>query len=321
MQNLIKKIQNTVFQQTLWRRGASLVVAISGGPDSVYLAEVLAQLRKKYALRLILAHVNYNLRGKESARDQKIVEALAEKYALELFVLNPEINKKKFSEESLRTIRYDFLEKIRRENGCDQIAVAHTQDDQVETFFLRLLRGAGLQGLSAMKFKNEKIVRPLLNISKKEILEQLKKNKIKYGLDRTNKENIFFRNKIRNILLPLLQKKFNPRVKELIFHLSQNMADDYAALAGLAEKNYQKVLLDKETVSVQKLLKLSPSSQRMIVREMLKRQKTNLRDIELAHIEEILKISKSTKGKSQRLIFGGLKIIRKGDKLSVLCNH
>src|SRR5665647_3528281 len=131
MKNVVKKIQNNIFQNNLFERGASLVLAVSGGPDSVFLAEIFAMLQKKYGLEIILAHVNYGLRGKESDRDQKIVEGLAEKYTWELFVLRPETKNKANLEENLRKIRYDFFKKIREENSYDFIAVAHTQDDQV----------------------------------------------------------------------------------------------------------------------------------------------------------------------------------------------
>lgn len=317
MKNLVKKIQNNIFQKNLFARGSGLVVGISGGPDSVSLLEILARLQKKYDLKIILAHVNYALRGKDSDRDQKIVEDLAQKYALELFVLQPKLGKKN-SEESLRNIRYDFFEKIRKENSCEYIAVAHTLDDQVETFFMRLIRGAGLSGLASMKFRSGKIIRPLLNISKREILEFLKKNKIKYRIDKTNRENKFFRNKIRNILIPMLERNFNPNIKEMIFKNSLSIADDYSLLLDLAQKEYAKIFSKTGTGSVRKILELPESLQRMVLREAIARTKENLRDIDASHTEEILKAIKSSKNKSQKVSFKGLKLVRKGDKLEIL---
>lgn len=316
MKNLTKKIQNNIFQKNLFSRGDGLVLGISGGPDSICLLEIFAKLQKKYNLQLILAHINYNLRGKESDLDQKLVENLAQKYGLELFILYPKINKK-FSEESLRDIRYDFFEKIRKENKFDYIAVAHTLDDQVETFLMRLLRGAGLAGLSGIKFKSEKIIRPLLNVSKKEILEFLKKNKIRYRIDKTNKESIFFRNKIRNILIPLLEKEFNPKIKDLIFKNSLSISEDYARLSYSAQKEYSKNFSKEGIGSVKKILGLHPSLQKMVIREAIGKVKNNLRDIDAAHIDEILKALKSSKNKSQKVFFKRLKMVRNGDKLKI----
>jgi len=341
--NLIKKIQNNIFQQSLFVRGDGLVLGISGGPDSVCLLEIFAKLQKKYNLKLILAHVNYELRGKESDGDQKLVEDIAQKYGLELFILKP--NKaltptlslkrargSKFpSEESLRNIRYDFFEKIRRESGCDHIAVAHTLDDQVETFLMRLLRGAGLSGLSGMKFKNGpastcgnatstqggKIIRPLLNVSKKDILEFLKTQKIVYRTDRTNKTNKFFRNKIRNKLIPILEKDFNPNIKETIFKSSLSILDDYSLLSSMAETECAKIFFKEGVGSVRKILELPESLQKMVLREVIGEKKDNLRDIDAAHVEEILKALKSSKSKSQKVFFKGLKIVRNGDKITI----
>jgi tRNA(Ile)-lysidine synthase len=362
MKNLVKKIQNNIFQQSLFARGDGLILGISGGPDSVCLAEILARLQKKYDLKIILAHVNYALRGKDSELDQKIVEDLAQKYGLELFILKPKktltptLSLKRArgprfpSEESLRNIRYDFFEKVRKENSCDYIAVAHTLDDQAETFFMRLLRGTGLSGLSGIKFKNvhpvksvspseipkgseanftgqggpakrefnrEIIIRPLLNVSKKEILEYLKKNKIKYRVDKTNKENIFFRNKIRNVLIPMLEKDFNPSIKETIFKSSLSILDDYALLSNLARKEYAKIFSKNGVGSVHGILALPESLQRMVLREAIAGKKENLRDIDAAHIEEIRRAIKSSKSKSQKVFFKGLKIVRNGDKITI----
>jgi tRNA(Ile)-lysidine synthase len=317
MKNLIKKIQNNIFQNNLFEPNSSLVLAVSGGPDSVFLAEVFAQLKKKYALEIILAHVNYGLRGKESDRDQKVVEELAAKYSWELYVLHPEIKNKSNLEENLRKVRYDFFEKICQENSCSSVAVAHTLDDQVETFLMRLIRGSGLLGLSAMKFRNGKIIRPLLDISKKEILEYLKKNRIKFGTDRTNRENIFFRNKIRNKLIPFLEKNFNANIAETLFNTALNVSDDYLLLEEMTQKKIKRTSLPSGEMSVRKILSLPVSLQRMVLRKAILAQKENLRDISFPQVEEVRKILKSSKGKNQKVLFKGLKVLRKGDKLKI----
>lgn len=330
MSNLIKKIQNNIFQRNLFERGEGLVLGISGGPDSVCMTEILAKLQKKYDLKLILAHVNYGLRGKDSEKDQELVEELAQKYGLELFVLNFKSllssghlplskgkRKTSFSEKELRDVRYDFFEKIRKENNFDHIAVAHSLDDQVETFLMRMIRGAGLSGLSAMKFKIGKIIRPLLDISKKEILEFLKANKIKYCIDKTNKTNVFFRNKIRNVFLPTLEKNFNPNIKKILFENSLTIADDYTLLSNLAKEEYAKIFSQNGIGSVPEILKLPESLQKMVLREAIEMAKKNLRDIDASHVEEILKAIKSSKNKSQKVSFKGLKLVRKSDKLKI----
>jgi tRNA(Ile)-lysidine synthase len=316
MKNLIKTIQNTIFQQQLFERGAKIVVGVSGGPDSVCLLDALAKIAPKADLELLIAHVNYGLRGRDSARDEEFVRRLAGNLGIPVEVLGGlGILGKKNSENRLREIRYEFFEKVRKEKKFDCIAVAHNADDQVETFLMRVMRGAGLQGLSAMRFKNGKIVRPLLNVSRKEILEYLAKTNLMYRTDKTNSENLFLRNKIRNKLIPYLKKNFNPKIKETITGAVTSIAEDYSFLEDYAAElaNVDRRLNTKE------LLTLHPALQRRILLLYIRRQKKDLRDITAAHIEELLKALRSTKSKDQVVVFKGLKLTRKGDKVTISC--
>ncbi|OGI17916.1 MAG: tRNA lysidine(34) synthetase TilS [Candidatus Moranbacteria bacterium RIFCSPHIGHO2_02_FULL_40_12b] len=336
MKNLIKTIQNAAFQQGLWQRGSKIVLGVSGGPDSVCMLDIMAKIAPKYDLQLIIAHINYGLRGKDSDKDEEFVRKLAGKYGIQIFTLilphppakpHPALRatlslkkerkiRKIHSENELRNIRYEFFEKVRKQNKLDLIAVAHNADDQVETFLMRLIRGAGLQGLSGMKYKNEKIIRPLLGISRKEILGYLDKTNRTYRADRTNAENLFLRNKIRNKLIPYLKKNFNPGIKKTILDSAVSIADDYSLLSDIAEKEAEKM----KNLSVKKLLNLHPSLQKMALLNFIFKIKGNLKDIESAHVEEILKAVKSTKSKNQIVIFKGLKLTRKGDKIIISHN-
>ncbi|OGI35116.1 MAG: tRNA lysidine(34) synthetase TilS, partial [Candidatus Moranbacteria bacterium RIFOXYA2_FULL_43_15] len=241
--NLIKKVQNTVFQYNLFERGDKIVLGVSGGPDSTAMLDIFSKLRKKYSLELIIAHVNYGLRGRDSERDEKFVREMANSYGYPFLKLGfRKILKPSFrTENELRNIRYAFFEKIRSEKKFDYIAVAHNADDQVETFLARVIRGAGLLGLSAMRYKNEKIIRPLLNIPRSEILEYLKKNNLDFRVDKTNLESKYARNIIRNDLLPYLEKKFNPAIRKTIFDATVSIAEDYALISDLTEKEYKKL--------------------------------------------------------------------------------
>jgi tRNA(Ile)-lysidine synthase len=311
---LIKKIQNTIFQRELFKRGSGLVAAVSGGPDSVCLLDALNQLKEKYALELIVAHVNYNLRGKDSVQDEKFVLNLAKKYGLRALVLRPKIKTQKNLENNLRDIRYAFLEKIRQEHGLDWIAVGHNSDDQAETFLHRLIRGAGMAGLRGMQFKNGRIIRPLLGFSRKEILAYLKSRKLKYRTDRTNQEDIFLRNRIRHQLIPYLEKNFNPKFKETVFQAAVSLGEDYALINSWAEEFFQR----NKVLSVRKILPLPGALQKRILLQFLQKVSGNLKNIESAHLDEISKVLKSVKDKNQIIRFQGLKIERKGDKVTIV---
>jgi tRNA(Ile)-lysidine synthase len=318
MKNLIKTIQNTIFQQGLFERGAKIVVGVSGGPDSVCLLDMMSKIAPKADLKLIIAHVNYGLRGKDSDRDEKFVRKLAEKYNLPIAVFPKAklsgILKLRFrknpSENELRNVRYAFFEKIRKENNFDLIAVAHNSDDQVETFLMRIIRGAGLQGLSAMKFKNGRVIRPLLNISRAEILKYLKKTNLTYRTDGTNLENLFLRNKIRNKLIPYLEKNFNPKIRATIFGATVSIGEDADFL-----QQFTAQLAEEKILSVKKLLALHPALQRRVLLKKISEAEQDGQNIESAHIEEILKALRSTKGKNQIVVFKGLKLTRKGDTM------
>lgn len=319
--NLIKKFQNISHQYNLWQEGSKIVLGVSGGPDSVCLLDIFAKFKDKYNLDLIVAHVNYGLRGKDSEADEKLARKLAEKYGIKINVLKPEKGLKKGEnlENVLRGIRYDFFEKLRKRKNFDFIAVAHTKDDQAETVLMRLIRGAGLKGLRAMRPKTEKIIRPLLGVSKKEILAYLKENKLKYRIDITNKDNSIFRNKIRNLLIPYLEKNFNPSIKDTLASEAVVIADDYSYIKNEAKKEYEKVKIASQgrqiIFSNKELQKTHPSIQRELLRMGITEVKRDIKDIRSANIEEVMKAFKSGKGKNQKVSFQGLKMIKRGDKI------
>jgi tRNA(Ile)-lysidine synthase len=320
--SLIKKVQNTIFQYSLFKKGDGIILAVSGGPDSVCLLDIFSKLKKKYSLKLIIAHVNYGLRGRDSKRDEKLVRDLAEKYGLEIFVLHPvethcnaslRRDKNNFPENTLRDIRYDFFEQTRKKYNFDHIAVAHNLDDQAETFLMRVLRGSGIRGLSAMKYKNNKIIRPLLNVPRVDIIDYLKKNKLAWREDKTNFETKFTRNKIRNGLIPYLEKNFNPDIKKTIFNSLESIVDDLDFLETAARKAHQK----NKALSVRKILTLHPAVQKRLILASIEKEKTDLKNIDASHVKEILKIAKSTKNKRQVVVLKGLIIKRSGDTIQI----
>lgn len=313
--NLVKKVQENIFRYQLFPRGAKIVAGVSGGPDSVCLLDALYKLKNKYNLEIIVAHVNYGLRGKDSELDEKLVRSLAKKYSLSIEIKKIPNTKCQIpvtkSEDHLRNIRYDFFEKIRKARKADAIAVGHNLNDQAETVLMRILRGTGLRGLGAIKFKNGNIIRPLLNIPRKEILAHLRKNKVPFRIDKTNLSLNFTRNKIRNQLVPRLEKEFNPNIQEVLFKLSQSIADDYDFINRFSKE----WLAENKVLRISKINNLHPAVQKEVLRLAIEKHNPNLREIESAHIEEILKIIRSGKGKRQIMKFKGLRLERKGDKL------
>lgn len=323
MAQLTKTIQNFAFQNNLWEKNSKILLGVSGGSDSACLLDILAKLAPKYDFQLHIAHVNYALRGSDSQKDESFVSNLAKKYNIPLTILKP--NKKDYQgnlENNLRKIRYDFFEKLREQLGFDLIAIAHNQDDQAETVLMRILRGSGLNGLSAMKAKSGKIIRPLLQTSKKDILAYMKQNKLKYQTDKSNFDTKFTRNNIRHKLLPYLEKNFNPAIKTTLSEWSLAVADDYEFIEQNAQGFVGLVCKNKcAHFSVQEFLSLKPAIARQALRSIFTKLKESSLDLENGQIEETLKVIKSTKSKSQKANICGLNISKKGDKVDISCKN
>jgi len=216
-----------------------IVAAISGGPDSVYL---LRKLSSDKGTRIVVGHVNYGTRGMDSLKDQVMVENIGVKYGYKTDILVADSGKTASAiagirgrfpagfEKKARDIRYRFLKDLSEKVGAEAIALAHTADDQVETILMRVFEGAGIGGLKGIpRGTRDGIVRPILDVWKEEILEYLNKRKIPYRIDRSNFDNRFERNWVRNVLLPLLVKRYGETVKKRIFTLGERFRelDDY----------------------------------------------------------------------------------------------
>jgi len=214
-----------------------LIAAISGGPDSVYLLDQLAKLKPQ--IQIIVAHLNHNIRGIESKKDQEFTKKLAEKYQFlfETATLPKFKNNQKGNlEDTLRQKRYQFLEQVRHRHKAQAILTAHHQNDQIETFFLNLIRGASASGFGGIDCYSpqRKIFRPLLSITKIEILEYLKKNHLKYCIDHSNFNLKFKRNFLRHKILPLFSE-INPSYEKTLNQTIQNLKSNFHALWEISE--------------------------------------------------------------------------------------
>jgi len=220
----------------------TIVVAVSGGPDSVYLLEKLAEGK---GVRIVVGHLNYGTRGIDSMKDQVLVENICKinRYDTVIHTQDAGIGPRgskgesdprgKFPpgfEKKARDIRYRFLRDLSEKVGAEAIALAHTADDQIETILMRVFEGAGIGGLKGIPRETaDGVVRPILDVWKEDILKYLKKRKIPYRIDRSNVDPRFERNWIRNALLPFLEKRYGKAVKKRIFALGERFRelDDY----------------------------------------------------------------------------------------------
>ena len=244
---MLQEFQQYINRCSLIAEGDKLVLALSGGIDSMVLADLLLELKVEF----VAAHCNFHLRGHESDGDDWFVRKFAENHGIQCFVKHFENEKyaAKYGisiEMAARDLRYAWFEQLRQQLGYDKIAVAHHADDQAETFFINLLRGAGLRGLKGMQPKNGLIIRPLLWASREQIRKYAVENHIVWREDHTNVESVYLRNRIRNQLLPVFDE-LQPEARQGLYKSLEHLASEnelYRAL--LKEKLAQIVERDGE---------------------------------------------------------------------------
>jgi tRNA(Ile)-lysidine synthase len=280
-----------------------LLVAVSGGPDSVCLLHILVKLKKELDIELHAAHLNHQLRGAESEADAQYIFDLAHSLNVPVTIAKRDVAgyqvRKHISlEEAAREVRYNFLAQTAKALGASQVATGHTMDDHIETILMHLIRGSGTRGLQGLaphvKWQTADadftIVRPLLQVSRKETQGYCQEQNLMPRLDSSNLSLSPLRNRIRLRLLPML-KSYNPRIANALLRTAHIAVDDVAFLEEegdrlwhqLAQRRENTIIIDKEP-----LLTLPPALKRQVLRMSLEKLIGNLKDIEARHIEEIM---------------------------------
>ncbi len=225
MKKTEEKVIKFISSRSLISKGDKILIALSGGPDSVFLLYFLNKFRNKYRIELAAFHLNHKLRGKNSATDQKFCRELCENLNVPLFEAAVTIKSfaskiKSSVEEAGRIIRYRLLNAILLKNGFNKIATAHIKDDNTETVLLNLIKGSGINGMTGIPEKRDNIIRPLLCLNKSEILEYLHSQKIQYRLDESNLSDEYERNYLRQNIIPVIKDKLNPSFDNALLNSS-----------------------------------------------------------------------------------------------------
>jgi tRNA(Ile)-lysidine synthase len=218
-----KRFEEFLEKEELLKEDSSVLLAVSGGVDSVVMADLFHRANINFAI----AHCNFQLRGKESDGDEQFAERLAKKYSVVCFTTKFDTKKfsraNKFStQEAARKLRYNWFEEVCMKHDIDLIGTAHHLNDSIETFFINLLRGTGIEGLKGIPFKNGRVIRPLLSFTRKEIEAYAKKRKLKFREDSSNNEDDYLRNKIRHKLIPVL-RELNPKFEVRMQQTMENI--------------------------------------------------------------------------------------------------
>ena len=327
-----EKFLQTINKYNLIETGDRIVLGVSGGPDSISMLVLLNELKKDLNFEIVVAHVNHGIREKAKL-DEDYVRKFCQKLNVKFYLLNIDIKKiakkeKIGLEEAGRKVRYNFFEEILEKENANKIAVAHNKNDKVETIIMNIMRGCGISGLKGISPKQGFYIRPLIEVSRKEI-EEFSKN-LNPCHDETNDENEFTRNKIRNIAIPYIKKEFNPNIIQGITNLSEIATEQENFIEKEVIKQYQNIILkeinlqSKEYINektstiildLKKFNLLDTLIQKRIILYSIKRIFGSTKGIEKIHLEDIIKLCNNNIGNKFLTPNKNLKILIKNKKI------
>ena len=288
-------------EQQMLQAGDRVICAVSGGADSVALLFAMYLLRQQLGIQVEAAHFNHHLRGDESDRDEAFVRSFCQDYDIQLHVGGEMVVAgKKGLEAAARDARYAFLKSL-----PGKIATAHTADDNAETVLMHLIRGTGLQGLGGIRPVQGRLIRPMLRITRQEVLAFLEQWSLPHVEDSSNESDAFLRNRIRHHVMPLLYQE-NPRLAENLSRMAMGLGEDAAYLASLAER---------ETLpDVDQLQSLPPSLRSRMLAQFLRR--SGVAEPEQTHIDLVQGLLQSKKPSAWACLPGGVVIRREYNRLT-----
>lgn len=303
---LVEKVSSTISRYRMIEPGERILVALSGGPDSTALFHILLELQDKLSFSLVVAHLNHQLRGKEAEEDALFVRRLAKKKGVPVRVGKADVGKIAVTEglsleEAARIARYKFLFSLKKRLKMDKIAIGHTKDDQAETFLMRLIRGSGLAGLSAIYPTTEEgIIRPLIESARTEVIDYLRSKGISYRIDSSNYDLLFMRNRVRRELIPYLEEHFNPQVVSTLSRAAEIARVDDQFLTELAMERMGELASTDEggiSLDIARFLTLPLSLRRRVVRLAFLRVKGDIRRLSFNHVDSLLSLAEGDEGR------------------------
>lgn len=313
----MQKVLQTIQSYRMLSPGDKVVVGLSGGADSVALLHILKELQDSpLNIRLFAAHVNHGIRGEHAREDASFAQDLCDKWGIPFFLEEVDIpalaRSMGLSEEEVgRQIRYGFFHEVAEKINANKIATAHHKNDQAETILHNLIRGTGMQGLTGMPAVSDGIlIRPLLELTKQQIMEYLALHKLSYQEDATNKDSTYTRNRIRNQLIPALESDFNPDIVDGLVRMSGILRDEEDFLSDYTKElygKYAKPYTEKIIFDLRSFDSCHLAIQKRLVRLVLRELRGNLDDVSSSHVEAVIKLAAGSRTGSQTTIPGSAK--------------
>ena len=343
------KIKETIEKYDLINEEDKIVLGVSGGPDSICLLDFFNNLMKEskkeninakedynkgvspwqkiakrgVPLAIVVAHVNHMIR-EEASEDEAYVRNYCRKNGIEFYSKSIDVkslanNNKIGTEEAGRKARYDFFDEVMKKTNSNKVAIAHNKNDKIETIIMHVLRGSGINGLIGIEPKRDIYIRPLIECERKEIEDYCIEHQLNPRIDKTNFENIYTRNKIRNVVIPYIQKEFNPNIIETIDRLSNLVSEEEVYMDKQVDSNYKNILIqenaDEIVLDLKKFNEMEKVIKSRIIRYTITKLFGSSNRIELIHIEDILKLCSKNIGNKYLTPNKNIKVLVKEQKI------
>lgn len=328
-----QKILQTIKKYNLIQSGDSIVIGVSGGPDSICLLHILNELKEELNFKIYVAHINHMIR-EEADEETEYVKNFCKNIGVECFTQKIDVVKiakeeKIGTEEAGRKIRYNFFEEILKKTNSNKIATAHNNNDKVETIIMNVLRGSGIAGLKGLDpIRENKFIKPLIETSREEIEAYCEENKLNPRIDKSNNENIYTRNKVRNVVIPYVKNEFNPNILKTINRLSEVATEENEYLNKVTIETFNKMYVeindtDNSTIilDLKKFNNLELVIKRRLILYTINELLGTTEGIEKINIDDIIKLCSNNIGNKYLKPIKNIKILVKNKKIFFMLNY
>ena len=321
------KVLETIRKYKLIENNDKIVLGVSGGPDSIAMLNILNDIKNDENINLnfsiVVAHINHLIR-EEAKQDEEYVKRFCEERNIEFYSKSIDVQKiantnKIGTEEAGRNVRYEFFDEVLIKTNSNKIAIAHNKNDKIETIIMHILRGSGINGLKGIEPKREKYIRPLIECERNQIEEYCQKENLNPRIDKTNFENIYTRNKIRNVVIPYIKKEFNENIINTMDRFSNLITEEDEYIENQVKNIFNDIKLEENENQVVLQLKLFNLQEKVIKSRLILYTITRIfgsaNGIEKIHIEDIIKLCNNNIGNKYLTPNKKIKVLVKNHKI------